>query len=1079
MFTVQLHTLHFITCYRFVSNNIAYYLLKKNTKTKIMKLKLLIYGLLTFFSITTFGKQIDENTARTVGQNFLITKPNASASYRTAKFQMVYKSNLSTNSSNTTFFYVFNVATNGFVIVAGDDTVTPILGYSTEGNFDSNSIPQNVAKWLEGYKNEIRTIVEQNIQPSIDIKENWKRLRNGDKINTTSQYRSDVTSKIMLGVAPLIRTEWDQSPFYNALCPTDAQANQKTVTGCVATAMAQIMKYWNYPVTGSGNHSYNHDKYGKISANFANTTYQWSAMSSRITSSNNAVATLMYHCGVSVDMNYGPALSGAAGATSVQPALVKYFGYQNSNIALRSNYTESQWINLLKSELDAGRPMYYEGTGNGSGHAFVCDGYDANNYFHFNWGWSGNSDGNYIISALNPIDLGTGAGNGQYNSNQKIVKGIQPPTSAITYNLSLNNNLTPSTATISYGSPFSVSTNIKNSGANTFTGDYTIGIFDSNGNFIDYLETKANNTLEGGYTYSANLVFSNPGLLSMLPGNYTLGLYYRPTDGEWKIVQNSGSYTNFTQVTVVNTNPIKLNSIMAVSPSTTLTKGQSASVNLNIVNSGTSTFVGQYKVGLYNLDGTFVQDIAIYNEASGLPVNYTYTAPFLTFSTSSITSSPGSYLIALQHKSAAGNWELTGSTSTFINPVNITVITAPLLADIYEDNNTFAKSYSLPVTFTGNNASVKTAGSNAHIGTDTDYYKMVLPTGFNYTVTPRLQDSYNSNNGTTYTLDALFAYSTDGVTWSEAFDDVITGNITINNGGTVYFKTAPYFQGNTGNYLLDVSVARTQVPSKIVISQVYGGGGNSGAPYTNDYIELFNGGTVAQNLGGWSVQCTSATGPTTTWFPVNLPDFTLQPGQYYLIQGAGGAVGSALPTANVISTASLGATAGKVILVNSTTAETAANPTGSQIIDKVAYGASTAIEGTPTVALSNTTVAIRNLDGCTDTDNNVTDFSVGTPLPRNSSSAFNLCSSLSVSQNKFETFTLYPNPTKSKVLFDNSIPTFENVSIFNYLGQEVSKSTFSSFLSTQEVDMSKLSTGVYMLKFSNQKGDKTVKVIKE
>ena len=258
-----------------------------------------------------------------------------------------------------------------------------------------------------------------------------------------------------------------------------------------------------------------------------------------------------------------------------------------------------------------------------------------------------------------------------------------------------------------------------------------------------------------------------------------------------------------------------------------------------------------------------------------------------------------------------------------------------------------------------------------------------------------------------------------------------------------------------------------------------GGGGNAGAPYTNDYIELFNSGTVAQNLNGWSVQCTSATGPTTTWFPVNLPDFTLQPGQYYLIQGAGGAVGGALPTANVISAASLGATAGKVILVSSTTAETAANPIGSQIIDKVAYGASTAIEGTPAGALSNTTAAIRNLGGCTDTDNNATDFSVGTPSPRNSSYALNLCSSLSVSQNKFETFTLYPNPTKSKVLFDNSIPSFENVSIFNYLGQEVYNSNFSSFISTQEVDMSKLSKGVYILKFSNQKGDKTVKVIKE
>jgi hypothetical protein len=1039
-----------------------------------------------------FGKQIDENTARTVGQNFLITKPNSSASYRTAKFQMVYKSNLSTNKSNTTFFYIFNVATNGFVIVAGDDTVTPILGYSTEGNFDSNNIPQNVAKWLEGYKNEIRNIVEQNIQPTTDIKENWKRLRNGDTINTTSQYKSNATSKIMLGVAPLIQTHWNQFPYYNSLCPVDVQSNQQTVTGCVATAMAQIMKYWNYPITGSSYHSYNHPKYGTLSANFANTTYQWSSMPNSVNSTNAAVARLMYDVGVSVDMGYGIASTGGSSAYVISAqspvvncseyALKTYFGYKNTLQGVqRVNYNDTQWINLLKIEFNTGRPILYAGFGNGGGHCFVADGYDNNDYIHINWGWGNsatNYDGFFQINALNPGGVGTGGGSGGFNSGHQAVIGIEPPTSAITYNLALNNNLTPSATTIGYGNAFSVATNILNNGSNTFTGDYAVTVFDSNDNFIDFLETKTKYTLQGGYTYSTNLVFSNSGLFSMVPDTYTLGLYYRPTGGGWKVVQNSGSFTNFTQITVVNPNPIKLNSAMVVSPSTTLTQGQSATVNLNILNSGTSTFIGQYKVGLYNLDGTLVQDIATYSELNGLPVGYTYNAPYLTFS-SLITGNPGSYLIALQHKTTTGNWELTGSTSTFLNPVNVTVIKAPYLADVYEDNDTFVKSYSLPVSFSGNSASVKTVGSNAHIGTDVDYYKLLLPNGYNYTIIPRLQDSYSSNDGKTYTLDALFSYSTDGVTWSEAYDDVITENITKNNGGNIYFKTAPYFQGNSGTYLLDVSLSRTQLPSKVVISQIYGGGGNSGAPYTNDYIELFNSGTIAQNLSGWSVQCTSATGPTTTWFPINLPDFTLEPGQYYLIQGVGGASGVALPTANVTSTASLSATAGKVILVSSTTPETAANPTGAQIIDKVAYGASTAIEGAPTGALSNTTAALRNSYGCTDTDNNISDFSVGIPSPRNSSSALNLCSSLSVSQNTLETVTLYPNPTTSKVFFNNTISNFKEVSIYNNLGQKVAKTSFTSSVLNQEIDMSKLSTGIYIFKFSDGKTSESAKVIKQ
>jgi hypothetical protein len=277
-----------------------------------------------------------------------------------------------------------------------------------------------------------------------------------------------------------------------------------------------------------------------------------------------------------------------------------------------------------------------------------------------------------------------------------------------------------------------------------------------------------------------------------------------------------------------------------------------------------------------------------------------------------------------------------------------------------------------------------------------------------------------------------------------------------------------------------------QALSQVVISQVYGGGGNAGASYSNDYIELHNSGTIAQNLNGWSVQYTSATGPTTgnTWFTTPLPNFILQPGKYFLIKCAGSGTNN-LPTEDLISTISLSSTTGKVILVNNTTAETAANPTGVQIIDKVGYGTNTTTttgyEGTgPTgTLLSNTTAAFRKLNGCTDTDNNANDFTVGTPSPRNSSSPVNLCSSLSVSQNSLEMVTLYPNPTNSKVFFDNSNSNFKEVSIYNYLGQEVTKTSFNSSIQNQEIDMSNLATGVYVLKFSDGEKSKSVKVIKQ
>ena len=864
-------------------------------KTKLLSLLLLI----TFFNM--FGKPVDENRAKTVGLNFLHYKTNSNVLKNASELQLTYKVN---SINEQVAFYVFNVGTIGYVIVAGDDTVTPILGYSDQGNFISENIPSNVKKWLENYKKEIIFIIENDIKATEEINKEWNLQQANNKSNNT-------TLSVNV-VSPLIQTHWDQSPYVNALCPFDNTYNQRTVTGCPATAMAQIMKYWNYPANGTGFNSYNHPTYNTLSANFANTTYQWSSMPNIVSSPNNAVATLMYHCGVAVEMLYGVAATGGSSSYVInayspsvdqtcENAFKTYFGYNASTLqgVQRVNYTDSNWINLLKNELNLSRPIQYAGIGGGGGHTWVCDGYDNNNFFHMNWGWGGNSDAYFLLDTLNPGTLGTGGGSGGFTSDQQALIGIQPPSSAISYNIALNNNVTPSLSTIGYGNSFSVSTNISNNGINSFTGDYTIGIFDSNNNFIDYVETKANYTLQGGYTYSNDLIFSNSGLFSMLPGTYKLYVYYRATGGNWKAVQNYGSYTNFAQITVVNPNSIQLNSVMTASPSTNFIQGQSASVNLNIANNGTSTFIGQYKVGLFKLDGTLVQNIATLNEGSGLPVGYTYNSPYLTFTTSSITANPGTYLVALQHKTTTGNWELTGSTSTFLNPITIGVIQAPYQADIYENNNTFSQTYNLPVTFSGNNANVNTVGSNSHIGTDNDYYKIILPSGYNYTITPRLQDSYNSNNGNTYSLDALFTYSTDGVNWSNTVDDVISGNILINNGGTLYFRTAPYFQGSIGTYLLDVNMTRT-------------------------------------------------------------PNLSLD-------------------------------------------------------------------------------------------DNEI-----------------------------IENLILYPNPTTSKVFFDNTKSNFNDVVIFNYLGQEVGKTTFSETVNNQEIDLSSFASGVYVLRFSNlEKKYQSVKIIKQ
>src|SRR5690606_22743940 len=184
------------------------------------------------------------------------------------------------------------------------------------------------------------------------------------------------------------------------------------------------------------------------------------------------------------------------------------------------------------------------------------------------------------INALNPDGVGTGGGTGGYNSGQQALLGIRPATGSggggggqQTYDMDLYTWVTPSAGTIYYGQGFSVSTNIVNNGNNNFTGDYCAAVFDANSNFYGYVQTLSGYTLQAGFVYNNNLVFSTNGLFSMLPGTYHIGIFYRPTGGEWVLVNNNGNYTNLPTINVVNPNDIEINATMSVSPGTTVAQG--------------------------------------------------------------------------------------------------------------------------------------------------------------------------------------------------------------------------------------------------------------------------------------------------------------------------------------------------------------------------------------------------------------------------------------------------------------------------------------------------------------------------
>ena len=309
--------------------------------------------------------------------------------------------------------YLYTSADGGFVLVAADDAVRPILGYSPTGTLDPDNMPPALQQWLQAYQQEIEEI--QNSQfPILNSQfPEWYALEN----NLMSK---DGDSAI---VEPLITTYWDQTYPYNGYCPGGS------AVGCAATAQAQVMNFWKHPAFGIGSHSYTHARYGVQSADFVHTLYDWDHMPVMANYTTpmvekEAVATLMYHCGVSLDMNYDPngsaaaGLAGMEGIPSIDNSLKDYFGYSASmRVVSRGYYTKDQWRDLLTAELDLGHPIVYVGSGDAGGHGFVCDGYDSRGYLHFNFGWSRRGDGYFPVDSISPGVGGVG-GNGSYTFNQ-------------------------------------------------------------------------------------------------------------------------------------------------------------------------------------------------------------------------------------------------------------------------------------------------------------------------------------------------------------------------------------------------------------------------------------------------------------------------------------------------------------------------------------------------------------------------------------------------------------------------------------------------------------------------------------
>ena len=454
-------------------------------RINLMKNKVLLFTQILSFAMAMLllamagvakASPVDVNTAREVGFKYM----RNCHSTRMVSADALRHVDTYFTSQGTAALYVFNMP-KGFVIVAADDCAHPVLGYSTEGQFDREGLPIQMEGYLNDLVLEIGYGIEHQLRGDAQIAEQWRLVLADGVLSPRRGLRN--------AVEPLLTEAWSQDCGYNAMCPEDVYGPcGHALVGCVATAMGQIMHYWGHPTTGQGSHTYFPSEYDAQTADFGATTYNWALMPDHLSAASTdeeieAVATLLWHCGISVDMNYGSSASSAS-HDDVSNALVNYFKY-DENLYGHYRSDVEMWLEEVKTTLDKGRPIFYTGrdTGGHGGHAFVCDGYDADDLLHFNWGWSGNLNGYFVVDALdvsfyhfnnsnygifeifpicNPTDqylitaipssseLGTVTGAGTYGCNETCVLTAVPKDDNVFMYWKENNHIISRDATISF-----------------------------------------------------------------------------------------------------------------------------------------------------------------------------------------------------------------------------------------------------------------------------------------------------------------------------------------------------------------------------------------------------------------------------------------------------------------------------------------------------------------------------------------------------------------------------------------------------------------------------------------------------
>lgn len=465
--------------------------------------------------------------------------------------------------------YVFSApGDKGYLVSPADDRFPALLGYSDTGRIDADNIPPQMQWWLSEYAREMDYAIRNGLATSQP-----ENMQMPGMVPANTMAKAPRTP-----IAPLLETKYNQGEPYNNQCPVINYENGsewgRAVTGCVATAMAQMMRYHKYPQTGQGSHSYTCNPSGGQSfvesMDFSTVTFDWDNMLPVYTYGNytqtqaDAVALLMHACGVSVDMGYTPNESGAS-SQAVPVALERYFKYDSSiAYASRTLFSNAEWEQLVYNELAQSRPVQVSGSGSQGGHAFVCDGYQGDHYFHFNWGWGGTSDGYFMFCALNPGTLGIGGGAGGFNYNQGVIYNVFPPGQGTPQTIDMPNPVMVCNGDFTYGlkSGYESLGNVFypaydggfeaffNAGTKDFTG--SIGIVFENRQTSEQYIGDTNDFAQEGLPPGYGIIAMYATLPSdIADGEYKVYPAYRNNSDEtWTMMPSGDGFTNYLYMTV-------------------------------------------------------------------------------------------------------------------------------------------------------------------------------------------------------------------------------------------------------------------------------------------------------------------------------------------------------------------------------------------------------------------------------------------------------------------------------------------------------------------------------------------------